>query len=100
MLLKEVAELHFSGVQSLPLGPEYLEKLDPFFLICIARAYLLFCPKQVRGRRGSMAGVWSTGLDRGGDCTWPVTRLVGAPVDWEPSATQTHVHARNSWEAS
>nr|XP_036870432.1 tetratricopeptide repeat protein 21A isoform X2 [Manis javanica] len=46
VLLKEVAELHFSGVQSLPLGPEYLEKLDPFFLICIARAYLLFCPKQ------------------------------------------------------
>ncbi|XP_036777583.2 tetratricopeptide repeat protein 21A isoform X4 [Manis pentadactyla] len=46
VLLKEAAELHFSGLQSLPLGQEYLEKLDPFFLICIARAYLLFCPKQ------------------------------------------------------
>ncbi|KAK2497899.1 hypothetical protein MC885_006116 [Smutsia gigantea] len=48
MLLKEVAELHFSGVLSLPVGPEYLEKLDPFFLICIAREYLLFCPKQLQ----------------------------------------------------
>uniref|UniRef100_A0A673TMP0 Tetratricopeptide repeat domain 21A n=1 Tax=Suricata suricatta TaxID=37032 RepID=A0A673TMP0_SURSU len=47
-LLKEAAELHFSGVQGLPLGTEYLEKLDPLFLVCIARELLLFCPKQPR----------------------------------------------------
>ncbi|XP_049622407.1 tetratricopeptide repeat protein 21A [Suncus etruscus] len=48
MLLKEAVELHFSNMQSLPLGPEYLEKLNPLFLVCIANEYLLFCPKQPR----------------------------------------------------
>lgn len=47
MLLKEAVELHFSNMQGLPLGPEYLEKLNPLFLVCIANEYLLFCPKQV-----------------------------------------------------
>ncbi|XP_060036382.1 tetratricopeptide repeat protein 21A isoform X2 [Erinaceus europaeus] len=47
-LLKEVAELHFSSMQGLPLGAEYFEKLDPLFLICIAKEYLHFCPKQPR----------------------------------------------------
>ncbi|XP_037004098.2 tetratricopeptide repeat protein 21A isoform X1 [Artibeus jamaicensis] len=47
-LLREAAELHFSSMQGLPLGSEYLEKLDPLFLVCIAREYLLFCPKQPR----------------------------------------------------
>lgn len=50
MLLKEAVELHFSSMQGLPLGPEYLEQLDPLFLVCIAKEYLHFCPKQVRGR--------------------------------------------------
>ncbi|XP_013370524.1 PREDICTED: tetratricopeptide repeat protein 21A isoform X2 [Chinchilla lanigera] len=45
-LLREAAELHFSSIQGLPLGPEYLEKLDPPFLVCIAKEYLQFCPKQ------------------------------------------------------
>lgn len=49
-LLKEAAELHFSSMRALPLGSEYLERLDPLFLVCIAKEYLLFCPKQVRGR--------------------------------------------------
>ncbi|XP_036189106.1 tetratricopeptide repeat protein 21A [Myotis myotis] len=47
-LLQEAAELHFSYMQGLPLGPEYFEKLDPLFLVCIVREYLLFCPKQPR----------------------------------------------------
>uniref|UniRef100_A0A671FL58 Tetratricopeptide repeat domain 21A n=1 Tax=Rhinolophus ferrumequinum TaxID=59479 RepID=A0A671FL58_RHIFE len=47
-LLKEAVELHFSGMQDLPLGSEYFEKLDPLFLVCIAREYLFFCPKQPR----------------------------------------------------
>ncbi|XP_019518289.1 PREDICTED: tetratricopeptide repeat protein 21A isoform X2 [Hipposideros armiger] len=47
-LLKEAVELHFSSMQGLPLGAEYFEKLDPLFLVCIAREYLFFCPKQPR----------------------------------------------------
>ncbi|XP_037703418.1 tetratricopeptide repeat protein 21A isoform X2 [Choloepus didactylus] len=47
-LLKEAAELHFSNMQGLPLGSEYFERLDPLFLVCIAKEYLLFCPKQPR----------------------------------------------------
>uniref|UniRef100_A0A8D1WDN7 Tetratricopeptide repeat domain 21A n=1 Tax=Sus scrofa TaxID=9823 RepID=A0A8D1WDN7_PIG len=47
-LLKEAAELHFSSMRALPLGSEYLERLDPLFLVCIAKEYLLFCPKQPR----------------------------------------------------
>ncbi|XP_074168694.1 tetratricopeptide repeat protein 21A isoform X4 [Rhinolophus sinicus] len=47
-LLKEAVELHFSGMKDLPLGSEYFEKLDPLFLVCIAREYLFFCPKQPR----------------------------------------------------
>ncbi|KAF3827030.1 hypothetical protein GH733_002516 [Mirounga leonina] len=47
-LLKEAAELHFSSMQGLPLGSEYFEKLDPLFLVCIAKEYLFFCPKQPR----------------------------------------------------
>ncbi|XP_055985151.1 tetratricopeptide repeat protein 21A [Sorex fumeus] len=48
MLLKEAVELHFSNMQGLPLGPDYLEKLNPLFLVCIAKEYLVFCPKQPR----------------------------------------------------
>ncbi|XP_015344960.1 tetratricopeptide repeat protein 21A isoform X1 [Marmota marmota marmota] len=47
-LLKEAVELHFSSMQGLPLSPEYLEQLDPLFLVCIAKEYLHFCPKQPR----------------------------------------------------
>lgn len=48
-LLKEAVELHFSSMQGLALSPEYFEKLDPLFLVCIAKEYLHFCPKQVKG---------------------------------------------------
>ncbi|XP_070311543.1 tetratricopeptide repeat protein 21A isoform X3 [Odocoileus virginianus] len=47
-LLKEAAELHFSSMQALPMSSEYLERLDPVFLVCIAKEYLVFCPKQPR----------------------------------------------------
>nr|XP_048279598.1 tetratricopeptide repeat protein 21A [Myodes glareolus] len=47
-LLKEAVELHFSSMQGLALSPEYFEKLDPLFLVCIAKEYLHFCPKQPR----------------------------------------------------
>ncbi|XP_061052582.1 tetratricopeptide repeat protein 21A isoform X3 [Eubalaena glacialis] len=47
-LLKEAAELHFSSMQALPLSAEYFERLDPLFLVCIAKEYLVFCPKQPR----------------------------------------------------
>ncbi|XP_059795381.1 tetratricopeptide repeat protein 21A isoform X3 [Balaenoptera ricei] len=47
-LLKEAAELHFSSMQALPLSSEYFERLDPLFLVCIAKEYLVFCPKQPR----------------------------------------------------
>ena len=47
--LKEAVEVHFSSMQGLALSPEYFEKLDPLFLVCIAKEYLHFCPKQVRG---------------------------------------------------
>ncbi|OBS75116.1 hypothetical protein A6R68_14362 [Neotoma lepida] len=46
-LLKEAVELHFSSMQGLALSPEYFEKLDPLFLVCIAKEYLHFCPKQL-----------------------------------------------------
>ncbi|XP_040595708.1 tetratricopeptide repeat protein 21A isoform X2 [Mesocricetus auratus] len=48
VLLKEAVELHFSSMQGLALSPEYFEKLDPLFLVCIAKEYLQFCPKQPR----------------------------------------------------
>ncbi|KAL6065354.1 hypothetical protein STEG23_005984, partial [Scotinomys teguina] len=47
-LLKEAVELHFSGMQGLALSTEYFVKLDPLFLVCIAKEYLHFCPKQPR----------------------------------------------------
>ncbi|XP_021562079.1 tetratricopeptide repeat protein 21A [Carlito syrichta] len=47
-LLQKAVELHFSGMQGLPLGLEYFEKLDPYFLVYIVLEFLLFCPKQPR----------------------------------------------------
>ncbi|XP_040850864.1 tetratricopeptide repeat protein 21A isoform X1 [Ochotona curzoniae] len=47
-LLQEAVELHFSGIQGLPMSCEYFEKLDPLFLVCVAKEYLLFCSKQPR----------------------------------------------------
>ena len=60
-LLKEAAELHFSSMQALPLSSEYFERLDPLFLVCIAKEYLVFCPKQVRGECIFVAAGWERG---------------------------------------
>lgn len=81
-LLKEAAELHFSSMQGLPLGSEYFEKLDPLFLVCLAKEYLFFCPKQV-SRSPSL------GLDRGRDLAWLATRLLCTPVAGELLLLQT-----------
>ncbi|XP_039769898.1 tetratricopeptide repeat protein 21A isoform X6 [Ornithorhynchus anatinus] len=48
MLLEEAAELHFSCLRGLPLGMEYLERLNPLFLADLVKELLAFCPKQVR----------------------------------------------------
>lgn len=73
-LLKEAVELHFSSMQGLALSPEYFEKLDPLFLVCIAKEYLHFCPKQVRG----VTHLLGRGLKY--KCDWTETRaLPGQP---------------------
>ncbi|XP_039769894.1 tetratricopeptide repeat protein 21A isoform X2 [Ornithorhynchus anatinus] len=48
MLLEEAAELHFSCLRGLPLGMEYLERLNPLFLADLVKELLAFCPKQPR----------------------------------------------------
>lgn len=97
-LLREAAELHFSRMQGLPLGSEYLEKLDPLFLVCITREYLLFCPKQVRGRcifmgqgeAGEQAGTEAgTSRDQPPGCSKP--QAVGEPSALQTCARSTHV---------
>nr|XP_033787611.1 tetratricopeptide repeat protein 21A [Geotrypetes seraphini] len=45
-LLKEAVDLHFTVMRGLPLSIEYLEKLNPDFLVDIVKEYLTFCPKQ------------------------------------------------------
>ncbi|KAM6178880.1 tetratricopeptide repeat protein 21B [Rhynchocyon petersi] len=45
-LLNEVLDTHFSHLENLPLGIEYLEKLNPDFLLEIITEYLSFCPMQ------------------------------------------------------
>uniref|UniRef100_A0A3B3R4B6 Tetratricopeptide repeat domain 21B n=1 Tax=Paramormyrops kingsleyae TaxID=1676925 RepID=A0A3B3R4B6_9TELE len=42
-LLNEAVETHFSGLHGLPLGVEYLEKLNPDFLLEIVKEYLALC---------------------------------------------------------
>ncbi|XP_010616755.1 tetratricopeptide repeat protein 21A isoform X1 [Fukomys damarensis] len=76
-LLREAAELHFSHTQGLPLGPEYLEKLDPPFLVCIAKEYLQFCPKQPRAPGQLMSPL----LKQAAVILSPVVRTAPALVD-------------------
>ncbi|XP_037095162.1 tetratricopeptide repeat protein 21B-like [Syngnathus acus] len=49
-LLKDAAETHFSTVQGLPLGVEYFQKLNPDFLLQIAKEYLALCPPKPPGQ--------------------------------------------------
>ncbi|XP_048871259.1 tetratricopeptide repeat protein 21B isoform X2 [Brienomyrus brachyistius] len=46
-LLNEAVETHFSGLHGLPLGVEYLEKLNPDFLLEIVKEYLALCPAKL-----------------------------------------------------
>ncbi|XP_057279730.1 tetratricopeptide repeat protein 21B isoform X2 [Pezoporus wallicus] len=45
-LLNDVLDTHFSSLCGFPLGVEYLEKLNPDFLLEIIKEYLNFCPAQ------------------------------------------------------
>uniref|UniRef100_A0AAQ5ZI80 Tetratricopeptide repeat protein 21B n=1 Tax=Amphiprion ocellaris TaxID=80972 RepID=A0AAQ5ZI80_AMPOC len=43
-LLNDAVDTHFSSLQGLPLGVEYLERLNPDFLLEIVKEYLALCP--------------------------------------------------------
>ncbi|XP_035377935.1 tetratricopeptide repeat protein 21B [Electrophorus electricus] len=43
-LLNDTVETHFSTLRGLPLSVEYYEKLNPDFLLEIAKEYLAICP--------------------------------------------------------
>ncbi|KAM4731833.1 tetratricopeptide repeat protein 21B [Anableps anableps] len=45
-LLNDAVDTHFSSLQGLPLGVEYLEKMNPDFLLEIVREYLALCPSK------------------------------------------------------
>ncbi|XP_027722007.1 tetratricopeptide repeat protein 21B isoform X2 [Vombatus ursinus] len=45
-LLNDVLDTHFANLQTLPLGVQYFEKLNPDFLLEIITEYLNFCPAQ------------------------------------------------------
>lgn len=47
--LKEAVEMHFAAINGLPLGVEYLEKLNPTFIVDVVKEYLAHCPKQPTG---------------------------------------------------
>lgn len=46
-LLNDTVDTHFSALQSLPLSVEYFEKLNPDFLLEIAKEYLALSPAKV-----------------------------------------------------
>ncbi|KAI4887077.1 hypothetical protein NFI96_013965, partial [Prochilodus magdalenae] len=43
-LLNDTVDTHFSTLQGLPLSVEYYEKLNPDFLLEVAKEYLALCP--------------------------------------------------------
>lgn len=45
-LLNDAVDTHFSSLQGLPLGVEYLEKMNPDFLLDIVKEYLALCPSK------------------------------------------------------
>ncbi|XP_044149245.1 tetratricopeptide repeat protein 21A [Bufo gargarizans] len=47
--LKEAVDMHFAAINGLPLGVEYLEKLNPTFIVDVVKEYLSLCPKQPTG---------------------------------------------------
>ncbi|XP_027691709.1 tetratricopeptide repeat protein 21A isoform X1 [Vombatus ursinus] len=76
-LLREAAELHFSSMQGLPLSIEYLEKLNPAFLVNIVKEYLAFCPKQPR----SPGQIISPLLKQAAVILNPVVKVAPALID-------------------
>uniref|UniRef100_A0A8C5BGI6 Tetratricopeptide repeat domain 21B n=1 Tax=Gadus morhua TaxID=8049 RepID=A0A8C5BGI6_GADMO len=46
-LLNDAVDTHFTALQGLPLGVDYLEKLNPDFLLDVVQEYLALCPTQV-----------------------------------------------------
>uniref|UniRef100_A0AAX7UYZ9 Tetratricopeptide repeat domain 21B n=1 Tax=Astatotilapia calliptera TaxID=8154 RepID=A0AAX7UYZ9_ASTCA len=49
-LLNDAVDAHFSSLHGLPLGVEYLEKLNPDFLLEIVKEYLALCPPPAPGQ--------------------------------------------------
>ncbi|MEQ2181511.1 hypothetical protein GOODEAATRI_012341, partial [Goodea atripinnis] len=47
-LLNDAVDTHFSSLQGLPLGVEYLEKMNPDFLLEIVKEYLALCPSKAQ----------------------------------------------------
>ncbi|XP_073437605.1 tetratricopeptide repeat protein 21A isoform X3 [Dendrobates tinctorius] len=47
--LNEAMEMHFAAINGLPLGVDYLEKLNPTFIVNVVKEYLVYCPKQPLG---------------------------------------------------
>ncbi|KAM4028837.1 tetratricopeptide repeat protein 21A isoform 2-T2 [Anomaloglossus baeobatrachus] len=47
--LNETVDMHFTAINGLPLGVEYLEKLNPTFIVNVVKEYLIYCPKQPSG---------------------------------------------------
>ncbi|XP_056435886.1 tetratricopeptide repeat protein 21B isoform X2 [Gadus chalcogrammus] len=45
-LLNDAVDTHFTALQGLPLGVDYLEKLNPDFLLDVVQEYLALCPTQ------------------------------------------------------
>ncbi|XP_043931290.1 tetratricopeptide repeat protein 21B [Protopterus annectens] len=45
-LLSDAVDTHFSSLHGLPLGVQYLEKLNPDFLLEVIKEYINFCPTQ------------------------------------------------------
>lgn len=46
-LLNDAVDTHFSALRGLPLSVEYFERLNPDFLLDIAKEYLALCPAKV-----------------------------------------------------
>lgn len=59
-LLNDAVDTHFSTLQSLPLGVEYFQKLNPEFLLEIVKEYLALCPAKVwLGDSSMTVGPWN-----------------------------------------
>lgn len=53
--MNDAVATHFSKLQGLPLGAEYIEKMNPDFLLGICKEYLALCPSKVSLRDSSLS---------------------------------------------